>query len=64
MKFRQRLISILLLILMVISIIPQTAFADGITPVDARASDGGSGKAPGNHKPGGNSGRWNSNIQV
>ena len=63
-KNRTRLISILLLVVMIISIIPQTAFASsGFAPVNGVSSAGGSGKSPGSPKPGGNSGVWSSRFQ-
>lgn len=63
-KNRTRLISILLLVVMIISIIPQTAFASsGFAPVNGVSSAGGSGKTPGSPTPGGNSGVWSSRFQ-
>ena len=59
-KNRTRILSVMLLI-MLISIIPQIAYA--FTPVDGIASAGGSGKSPGSPKPGGNSGVWSSRFQ-
>ena len=60
-KNRTRILSVILLILMITSIIPQIAYA--FTPVDGIASAGGSGKSPGSPKPGGNSGVWSSRFQ-
>ncbi len=60
-KNRTRILSVMLLIIMLISIIPQIAYA--FTPVDGIASAGGSGKSPGNPTPGGNSGVWSSRFQ-
>ncbi|AKL96203.1 hypothetical protein CACET_c27580 [Clostridium aceticum] len=63
-KNKARLISILLLVVMIISIIPQTAYASsGFTPVNGISSAGGSGKTPGSPTPGGNSGVWSSRFQ-
>ncbi len=63
-KNRTRLISILLLVVMIISIIPQTAYASSsFTPVNGVSSAGGSGKTPGSPTPGGNSGVWSSRFQ-
>lgn len=63
MKTKTKIVSILLLIVMVVSIFPITAFADGFTPVDAVSAAGGSGVTPGSAKPGGNDGVWSSRFQ-
>lgn len=64
MKTKTRLISILLLVIMTISIIPQIAYASGgFKPIDAQGAAGGSGVVPGNPKPGGNSGVWSDRFQ-
>ena len=64
MKTKTRLISILLLVIMTISIIPQIAYASGgFKPIDAQGAAGGSGVVPGSPKPGGNSGVWSDRFQ-